>query len=438
VPANGVDLAAALVRLLLMERQPVSVLSEYLAAQNRVWVRLAASRLEADWQLSLLEVTVGEAPPNWRRQRWSYERAIFVASQPAGATVAKWLTRERISLPGLSIKVTLEGSVDVERRDSRFQGIYQQLPWPTQEWTVHLRDRSGQMLHDELVAADTPAFITFDQAAAAFFCVPVKPNRNFSGRELVVRQQDRRARIDNVLVRPTELLVEVSGEQLRGSSLTLSGAAGPTRSLSARARQVRLRLPEGLGAGAWLALHRDRELLDRRILDPAWGGKDFDVEVDASTRIELLISGGEQATLEFKRELPGSNPAKVMKTVAAFANGGGGTILFGVEDDGAIIGVGEHYTRRTLDRLTNLISDWVRPLPDFECEMIEIDGHGVLAINVASGSAAPYGIGKGERNISYHVRRSGNTFPATPADVRAFVEARVSAASTPYFPTRPR
>lgn len=421
---------------MLVDRHPISALSDYLAGQTRAWVRVAANRLDGDWQLSLLEITVGEPPPGWRRQRWGYERAVFLAFAPAGRTVARWLERERIAVPSLSIKLQLEGSVGVERRDSKFQGIYQQHPWPTREWTVYLRDSSGQMLHDELVAADVPAFINFDQAAAAFFGVPVKPNRNFSGREIVVRQQDRRARFDNVLVRPTELLVRVSGENLRGTSLTLSGAGGQTRPLSPRIQEVRLPIPEGLGPGAWLALHRDRELLDRRILDPAWGGKDFDIEVDATTRVELLISSGEQATIEFKRELPGSDPARVMKTVAAFANADGGTLLFGVEDDGDIVGVGEHYSRRSVDRLTSMISDWVRPLPDFECEMVEIAGCGVIAINVAPGSSAPYGVGTSERNIAYYVRRAGNTFPATPADVRAFVQARVPATPASYLPTR--
>ncbi len=236
----------------------------------------------------------------------------------------RWLERERIALPSLSIKLKLDGAVDVERRDSRFQGIYQPLPWPAREWTVHVADRSGQMLHGELVAAGAPAFLSFDQAAGAFFAVPPKPNRNFSGCEIVVRQQDLRARIDNVLVRPTEVVVGVSGEQLHGAALTLNGIDGATKSLSRRTRTVRLPAPGGVGAGAWLALHRDRELLDRRILDPAWGGKDFDVEVAPSTRVEVLISGGERATVEFKRELPRSNAARVMRTVAAFANGVGG------------------------------------------------------------------------------------------------------------------
>jgi hypothetical protein len=420
-----------------METQSVSTLSAYLAEQRRVWLRLAALRLEGDWKLALLEVTVGEAPPRWRRQRWVYERAIFVALKPAGATIARWLERGRVSLPSLSIQLAVEGSGSIERRDSNFQGIYEQLPWPTRESIVRVSDSSGHTIHDELVAADTPAFIGFDQAAGAFFGVPPMPNRNFSGCEIVVREQDRRARIERVRVHPTHLLVEIGGKNLRGVSLTLSGAAATSRRLSSRTREVRLPAPGGLDADAWLALHRDRELLDRRVLNPTWGASSQDVEiaVDSSTRIEVLISGGEQATVEFKREIPQKDPVVFLRTVAAFANGMGGTILFGVADDGEIVGIGDGQTRKDRDRLTSLISDWVRPLPHFESERVDIAGHGVIALNVAPGNQVPYGVGTSDRGVRFYVRRAGNTFPASPTDVRALVHSRIPSESpAPYFP----
>lgn len=54
--------------------------------------------------------------------------------------------------------------------------------------------------------------------------------------------------------------------------------------------------------------------------------------------MDALISGGEGPGVEFKVELP---PARAsakqlhfLNTVAAFANGEGGAILFGVADDG--------------------------------------------------------------------------------------------------------
>jgi ATP-dependent DNA helicase RecG len=115
-----------------------------------------------------------------------------------------------------------------------------------------------------------------------------------------------------------------------------------------------------------------------------------------------------------------------MKTVAAFANGLGGTVLFGVENDGRVLGLGEEWTARTVDRLTNMVSDWVRPLPDFECQTVEVGGRGVIVVEVSPGTGVPYGIGTTDRDIRYYVRRGATTFRATPADVRAFVRARLA------------
>jgi hypothetical protein len=417
-----------------METHPINVLAEYLATQRRVWVRIAANLPDKDWKLVLLEVTTCEPPPGWHRQRWDYTTAVFVAAQRAGTSVAKWLTQERIVLPSLSLKVPLADSVHMERRDSSFEGLYERLAWPTMEWTVPARDSSGQVIHGELVAAGAPAFISFDEAAGAFFGLPARLNRNFSGRELVVRQQDRRARIDRVLVRPTELAVDVSGHELEETKLTLGGLDGPSRRLSKRTRHVRLPTSDALRPHAWLALHSKHELLDRRILDPSWGGRDFEVEVDATTRVQVLISGGERANVEFKRELPSGDPRRVMKTIAAFANGSGGTLLFGIENDGKVIGVDAADSRKAIDRLTNMISDWIRPLPDFDCEVVDVADCRVVAVNVASGSDAPCGVGTEERDIRYYIRRAGTTFPASPADIRALVQARTPATPSTYFP----
>ena len=45
------------------------------------------------------------------------------------------------------------------------------------------------------------------------------------------------------------------------------------------------------------------------------------------------ISKGESMELEFKSELPDED-IKWLKTVIAFANGSGGTLVIGVDDDG--------------------------------------------------------------------------------------------------------
>ena len=55
-----------------------------------------------------------------------------------------------------------------------------------------------------------------------------------------------------------------------------------------------------------------------------------------------------------------------MKTVAALANAEGGTLLFVIDNDGAVVGLGIDDTRKLLDCMTQLIRDWVRPHVDFD------------------------------------------------------------------------
>jgi predicted HTH transcriptional regulator len=168
-------------------------------------------------------------------------------------------------------------------------------------------------------------------------------------------------------------------------------------------------------------------LLDKRGLDPRWGGlTGVEIEIDPITEVEVLISGGEGAATEFKRQLPSDERSivMVMKTVAAFSNGDGGSLLFGVENDGTICGVAS-VSRDDIDRLTSLVSSWLRPRPEFDVTAADVDGKDVLILRVGSGPEPPYGVGTTDDRVRYYVRRSGTTSPATPADVRAAVRARL-------------
>ena len=78
-----------------------------------------------------------------------------------------------------------------------------------------------------------------------------------------------------------------------------------------------------------------------------------------------ILRRPEGKTLEFKRDLSG--PLGVVKTIVAFANTAGGTLLLGVED-------GSRHVRGVRDalgleeRLVNLISDRITPrlVPEIE------------------------------------------------------------------------
>lgn len=51
-----------------------------------------------------------------------------------------------------------------------------------------------------------------------------------------------------------------------------------------------------------------------------------------------LIALGEGFTTEFKRSMP----SDLGREICAFANATGGVILIGVDDAGAVVGVGDH------------------------------------------------------------------------------------------------
>ncbi len=69
--------------------------------------------------------------------------------------------------------------------------------------------------------------------------------------------------------------------------------------------------------------------------------------------IDQMIDQGEGATTEFKRKI--SSPKKIARTMISFANSGGGLILFGVDDDGTIVGVESEKTEVELIRTAGVI-----------------------------------------------------------------------------------
>jgi predicted HTH transcriptional regulator len=111
-------------------------------------------------------------------------------------------------------------------------------------------------------------------------------------------------------------------------------------------------------------LSRDRQWLDYRAIgeyaaaDLARAGVDVEVPDDPESEIEALLSQGEGLQIEFKRQLPGDSADSkrtVFKTIAAFANGHGGSIVFGVEkDEATVCGLDEAEFITARDRLTQI------------------------------------------------------------------------------------
>ena len=208
-------------------------------------------------------------------------------------------------------------------------------------------------------------------------------------------------------------------------------------------RKLTVEFSGELPRNAWVLLKRDRTWVDRRFLN--WGyrtGADEDIEevVERQAELEALVSLGEGPNIEFKVELPprqaGSEALNFLRTVAAFANGQGGRILFGVSDDGDVLGLLRNEAEsRTRDRITELVRATVTPLPNYSLELYDVEGRPervVLGLQVQSGPEPPYGVKPG--NPTYYVRRGATTFPASSQEVRYLARSRPETAQEARLP----
>lgn len=103
---------------------------------------------------------------------------------------------------------------------------------------------------------------------------------------------------------------------------------------------------------------------------------EFYPELDSSS-IPGLIRQGEGQSLEFKFEI--SDAKKIARTLVAFANSGGGTILIGVKDNGSIAGIRSDEEYYMLDGAASM---YCRPPVQFRARLHEIDGKTILEVNI--------------------------------------------------------
>lgn len=124
----------------------------------------------------------------------------------------------------------------------------------------------------------------------------------------------------------------------------------------------------------------------------------------------------ENETTEFKEEWTES----AKKTICAFANSYGGTIYFGVRDDGVAIGIPDN----KVDRLIRIVADVARygvvPSADHlvRCLKSESEGKTILEVRVSAGPDMPYAVKIKDEGTRVFVRRGAACYEATDEELR--------------------
>jgi len=148
--------------------------------------------------------------------------------------------------------------------------------------------------------------------------------------------------------------------------------------------------------------------------------------------LEILLTQNESKTLEFKENL--SSPNKIIRTVVAFANTAGGSIVIGVEDQTKnVVGVADILAEE--ERITNLIHDTVSPMIMPDIDIIAHAGKEILIINVPH-LAGPFHIKKlGLNNGTFIRLGSSNRLadPETLVNLQRFAK-RISFDEMPCIP----
>jgi ATP-dependent DNA helicase RecG len=102
-------------------------------------------------------------------------------------------------------------------------------------------------------------------------------------------------------------------------------------------------------------------------------------------RIAALVAGGETYEVEFKSESRGKLADRdLLEAVVCLANGRGGWLLLGVEDDGTVTGAQPRHEAGRTDplRVQVLIANSTQPALSVDVAVAEVNGSEVLAIEV--------------------------------------------------------
>lgn len=139
--------------------------------------------------------------------------------------------------------------------------------------------------------------------------------------------------------------------------------------------------------------------------------------------IEEVVKMGESATLEYKSTLQWDMVQNrvnkhlrfsSLKTIAAFLNSEGGTLIIGVEDDGNVLGLGNDLAsmNNSLDRFEQLLAEMItfRIGPEYakfvEIRFERIDDQNICAVDVETSSIPAFM--ESDRGKEFYVR-VGNT-----------------------------
>lgn len=409
-----------------------------------VLFRMVLQDKQGQWLLHTLVVDVlpDELQKDVPQYHYDYGSVVFIAGMCPGREIGKWLLDKEGIVEGYRFQYNLQydvnnAIVNWNRSPRNGVALFGATEYPFTLYNVPSSSNNWGPPSDFLIGDKCPFFPTFQSALSRLIYgvneTPGTYQRVDTNESVRVRFTHTTARIQHIEISPTQLAVTVDSTDLANIQLQISSSS--TTLLTQHISQpgtIEYPLPDGLPPETWVMLSRGHDWLDYVYLGQRLSPFDLPPKnvttvmpvPDSRTQLQELIAQGEGPTIEFKQEIPPDHD-KMLKTIAAFANGSGGVILLGVEDNtGKIVGVPKGIDiHREKDRIINMIRNTVYPDPQVHLEPGEVNGETIIAIYVDTGTLRPYCLHANKPD--YYVRRGATTFIARQEEIRAFIQINI-------------
>jgi hypothetical protein len=407
--------------------------------------RIGRGGLTFEFQIALsrtdgnLNFVIGVARPNHPQDPQRQEEKRDYGDLLLRRWVLKWETaRDALSVLAEQKKMDVPdfGTIDIpssletsqvregfRQYSGRRWGLYT-LPWPCRYFNFRLSQQAFQPPRHILARPGLPPFGEWYEAVGDFFGVQDADGiSNHQGFAVVL--YDFRARIREICLSSRRIDVAVESRDLSREKLVVQVFARRGASMIS---SPDLLLDES-GADfeapfeptefAVALLERERgELVDNRKLNLRYrrDEPEFHIRTSVSQIADLLMSG-EGPTVEFKESL--TDKEKVLRTIAAFANTSGGTLVLGVDDHGLPVRSIESSER---DRLTQMIGSDIEPPIEPVFEAVHYEGRDLILIHIPPGEAQPHVL----RGRGIFVRRGATSRQISKAELEEMIASRKS------------
>jgi hypothetical protein len=389
-----------------------------------------------------LELTAGDSSADPRPQVWDYGCLLLVAVRTTGIDASSWISTGLGEVPGSdgeAVRFRLPDEFPETGTWDRLPACANQdqppleVPYRRFAFSDSRVTRLPTARRSWWVGPGAPSFPRAELAMHAFFHHDDSLSVPRPSDLLTVRLCNQGPHIARLRFTPGEV-VAVLGDVPHGrrtNPLHVEFVAGGHRTTTQVWNDpweaVLPPAPDAAGEW-WVILWEGNRWLDYRRSSATWqpspGVELEPPAISPAEELEALMAFGECVTTEFKRQLPASRDdgRKVCRTVAAFANGHGGAVLFGVDSDEAtIVGVIEDLADAR-DRLTNIVTGNLTAIPEIEVREFVTEQGRVLGLFVDRGDETPYGVDK--LNPRYYIRANATTLPATAEQVRRLARSR--------------